>query len=191
MEVDQNNGIVGKRSKAGTLLFVADFINGGQDVLEFACNLAGRYDHLELMHVIDPQHSFSMPDAEMGAQFNLELLSQRLRILKTSVVSLLSFGCPEDVIPRRAAEVKASLIVFPLIGSAKDSNREKLISRLTSKCNCPVLSFPLAKRNDENAESAKVYGSSAMIRKQGKPAPQQKRASIDFKETNVSMLRGA
>jgi hypothetical protein len=75
----------------------------------------------------------------MGAQFSLEMLAQGARALKRNAVSLLSFGRPENVIPRRAAEVSASLVVLPLNGSAGDHLQKRLVRQLRAKCNCPVL----------------------------------------------------
>ncbi len=144
MGIDEKEKPVTSNRKTGTLLFVADFVAGSPDVLDFACELAERQNaDLQLLHVIDPDHTHSSPDAQMGAQFSLEMLAQRARALKRSAVSLLSFGCPENVIPRRAAEVNASLVVLPLNGSAGDRPQKKLVKRLREKCNCPVLAVPL------------------------------------------------
>ena len=143
MEIDENEKPVTSNCKTGTLLFVADFVTGSRDVLDFACELAERQNaDLQLLHVIDPEHTPSSPDAQMGAQFSLEMLAQRARALKRSAVSLLSFGCPENVIPRRAAEVNASLVVLPLNGSAADRLQKRLVRRLRGKCDCPVLAVP-------------------------------------------------
>jgi hypothetical protein len=129
--------------RTGTLLFVADFVNGSQTLLDFACELAERHNaYLQLLHVIDPENTYSSPDAQMGAQFSLEMLGQKVRTLRRSAVSLLSFGCPEKVIPRRAAEVNASLVLLPLNGTAEDRIQKRLVRRLRGNCNCPVLAVP-------------------------------------------------
>src|ERR1017187_9331155 len=145
---------IASNDRNGTLLVVADFLTGSPDILDFACRLAERHNaDLQLLHVIDPEHTPSSPDAQMGAQFSLEMLAQRARALKRSAVSLLSFGCPENVIPRRAAEVNASLVVLPLNGSAGDRPQKKLVKRLREKCDCPVLAVPLDLFLDGEAHS--------------------------------------
>jgi hypothetical protein len=40
MEIDPKKESVTRSCKAGTLLFVADFVNASPDVLDFACELA-------------------------------------------------------------------------------------------------------------------------------------------------------
>lgn len=146
-----------QRSKAGTLLFVADFFKGSREVLDFACELAERqgYD-LQLLHVIDPDHTKSSPDGEMGTQFSLEMLTQRARTLTKCAVGLLSFGCPESVIPKKAAEVNASLVVLPLIGTESDSLQKRLIRRLSGKCSCPVLGVRRDLFLDSDADSISI-----------------------------------
>jgi hypothetical protein len=96
MEICEKRESVSRGYKVGTLLFVVDFVNGSQDILDFACELAEWQNaDLQLLHVIDPENTQSSPDAQMGAQFSLEMLAHRVRALKRSAVSLLSFGCPE------------------------------------------------------------------------------------------------
>lgn len=165
MEIYEENESVTSSRKAGTLLFVADFVNGSQDVLDFACELAERHNaDLQLLHVIDPERTHSSPDAQMGAQFGLEMLAQRARALKRSAVSLLSFGCPENVIPKRAAEVNASLVVLPLNGSAADRLQKRLVRRLRGKCDCPVLAVPRDVLLDGGASSFSINGLLSLVR---------------------------
>ena len=117
MEIDENKDFGPGNRRTDTLLFVADFVNGSQDVLDLACEIADRYNvHLQLLHVIDPERAPSSPDGQMGSQYSLEMLADRVRAMKRSAVSLLSFGSPECVIPRRAAEVNATVIVISLNG---------------------------------------------------------------------------
>jgi nucleotide-binding universal stress UspA family protein len=135
---------IASNDRNGTLLVVADFLTGSPDILDFACRLAESQNaDLQLLHVIDPEHAHSSPDAQMGAQFSIEMLAKRARALRRSAVSLLSFGPPESVIPRRASEVNASLVVLPLNGSAADHPQKRLARRLRGKCNCPVLAVPM------------------------------------------------
>lgn len=165
MGIDENEKPVTSNCKTGTLLFVADFVTGGRDVLDFACELAERQNaDLQLLHVIDPEHTYSSPDAQMGAHFSLEMLAQRARALKRSAVSLLSFGSPERVIPRRAAEVNASMVVLPLNGSAADRLQKRLASRLRGKCNCPVLAVPREVLLDTGANSFSIHGLLSQVR---------------------------
>ena len=157
MGIDENEKPVTSNCKNGTLLFVADFVTGSRDVLDFACELAEKQNaDLQLLHVIDPEHTYSSPDAQMGAQFSIEMLAQRARALKRSAVSLLSFGNPENVIPRRAAEVNASLVVLPLDGSATDRLQKSLVRRLRGKCDCPVLAVPSNLFLDGNVRSFSI-----------------------------------
>ena len=154
MGINENERQVTSNCNTGTLLFIADFVTGRSDVLDFACELAERQNaDLHLLHVIDPEYSHSTPDAQMVAQFSLDMLAQRARALKRNAVSLLSFGRPENVIPRRAAEVNASVVVLPLNGSAADRLQKRLVRRLRGKCDCPVLAVPRDIFRDADASS--------------------------------------
>jgi nucleotide-binding universal stress UspA family protein len=142
-----------------------DFVTGSPDLLGFACDLAERQNAaLQLLHVIDPEHAHSSPDAQMGAQFSLEMLAQRARALQRSAVSFLSFGCPENAIPRRAAEVNASLVVLKLNGSAADRLQKRLARRLRAKYNCPVLAVPRHIFLDGDADSFSIHGLLSPVR---------------------------
>jgi nucleotide-binding universal stress UspA family protein len=165
MGINENQRQVTSNCKTGTLLFVADFVTGTSDVLDFACELAERQNaYLQLLHVIDPEHTHSSPDAQMEAQFSLDMLAQRARALKRSAVSLLSFGRPENVIPRRAAEVNASVVVLPLNGSAADRLQKKLVRRLRGKCDCPVLAVPRDIFLEADANSPSIRGLLSLVR---------------------------
>ena len=166
MGIDENEKPATSNCKTGTLLFVVDFVTGSRDILNFACELAERQNaNLQLLHVIDPEHTHSSPDAQMGAQFSLEMLAQRARALKRSAGSLLSFGCPENVIPRRAAEVSASLVVLPLNGSAADRLEKRLVRRLRGKCDCPVLAVPSDLFLDGDARSFSIHSLLSLVRR--------------------------
>jgi hypothetical protein len=128
---------------AGTLLYVTDFAGDSQKVLEFFGELADRYDaRLELLYIIDPEHTPSRPDAQIGAQYTPETFVRSLRNLKNSARALLLFENAEDVISKRAADTNATFIAFPLGGSESDRVLKGLVKRLTRKCACPVLIFP-------------------------------------------------
>ena len=149
-----------------TLLFVADVVTGSPDVLDFACELAERQNaRLQLLQVIDPEHAFSSPDAQMGSQYSLEMLTQNAKRPKRCAVSLLSFGCPEKVIPRRAEEVNASLVILPLNGSASDRVQKSLVRRLRGKCDCPVLAVPRDLFRDRDANSRSIRALLARARR--------------------------
>jgi nucleotide-binding universal stress UspA family protein len=127
---------------AGTLLFVTDPAKDGLNVLEFACTLAKRHRaRLELVHVIDPEHIPSMPDAQMGIQHRLEALARSLRNLNRSARAILLFGKPEHVLRERAEELKAILIAIALNGSATDRVQKRLAEDLARTCDCPVLTL--------------------------------------------------
>ena len=128
---------------AGTLLFVTDPAKDSLNVLEFACALAQRRRaRLELVHVIDPEHISSMPDAQMGIQYRLEALARSLRNLNRSAQAVLLFGKPGHVLRERAEDLKATLIAIALNGSATDRVQKKLAEDLARKCDCPVLTLP-------------------------------------------------
>ncbi len=159
MKIEDSRELAGNSSKADTLLFVVDLVNDSHDILDFACKLADRHNaNLQLLHVIDPDHAPSSPDAQMGNQFSLEMLAQRANAIKRSVASLLSFGRPEDVISRRAAEVDATLVVLPLNGSASDRLQERLVRRLRRRCGCPVLALPRDLCRDVDPGSFTIRG---------------------------------
>jgi nucleotide-binding universal stress UspA family protein len=128
---------------AGTLLFVTDPAKDSLNVLEFACALAERRRaRLELVHVIDPGHISSMPDAQMGIQYRLEALARSLRNLNRSAQAVLLFGKPLHVLRERAEDVKATLIAIALNGSATDRVQKRLAKDLVRRCDCPVLTLP-------------------------------------------------
>src|SRR5580693_5810256 len=155
MRIGENWKPITSNCETRTLLFVVDFVTGSPDVLDFASELSERQNaHLQLLHVVDPERTYSSPDGQMGAQFSLEMLAKRARALKKSTVSLLSFGSPEKEIPRRAAEVNASLVVLPLNGATTDRLQKKLVRRLRGKCDCPVLAVPSNLFLDGDADSA-------------------------------------
>jgi nucleotide-binding universal stress UspA family protein len=130
-------------SHAGTLLFVTNPVNDGQSVLEFACTLAQRHRaRLELVHVVDPEHISSMPDAQMGIQYKLEAMARNLRSLSRSAQAILLFGKPERVLRERAQDIKAILIAIALNGSISDRVQKRLAGYLARNCNCPVLTVP-------------------------------------------------
>jgi hypothetical protein len=166
MEIDENKEFGMCKRRTETLLFIADFVNGSQDVLDLACEIAAIHNaNLQLLHVIDPEHAPSSPDGQMGSQFSLEMLADRMRALKRSAVSLLSFGSPEYVIPRRAAEVNATVVVIPLNGSATDRLQKRLIKRLRGKCDCPVLAISPMARKGMSTTSFSLDGLFSSIRK--------------------------
>src|ERR1035438_1647480 len=165
MEIHEINESVPSSSKAGPLLFVADFVNGSRDVLEFASELAERHNSdLQLLHVIDLEHTHSSPDAQMGAQYSLEILAQNARALKRGAVSLLSIRYLENVIPMRAEEVNASLVILPLNGSASDRVQKRLVRRLRGRCDCPVLAVPRDLFLDRDANSRSIRALLSLVR---------------------------
>ena len=62
------------------LLYVTNCVDESEEALDFASALAARNGaHLELLHVIDPGHAPSKPDAQMEIQFRLETLARSSR----------------------------------------------------------------------------------------------------------------
>jgi nucleotide-binding universal stress UspA family protein len=128
---------------AGTLLFVTDPAEDSLNALEFACALAQRHRaRIELVHVIDPEHIPSMPDAQMGIQHRLEALARSLRNLNRSARAILLFGKPEHVLRERAENVKAAFIAIALNGSVTDRVQKRLAEDLARNCDCPVMAIP-------------------------------------------------
>src|SRR5580704_4768456 len=69
-------------SRAATHLYVTDLVNDSEEILDFTCELAERNGaRLQVLHIVDPEHTPSMPDAQMGIQYRLEALARRLKHL--------------------------------------------------------------------------------------------------------------
>jgi hypothetical protein len=140
------------KTSASTFVCVTNCAGANEGALEFAFDLATRHGaHLELVHVIDPSHTPSTPDAQMGIQFRLESLARSLRHIKANVEARLLYGSPEEVIPKRAEEIHAKLIAFLLNGSPADYSQTKLVRRLTRRCVCPVMAISPGMRCGESA----------------------------------------
>ncbi len=124
------------------LLYVTDCVDDSEEALDLACALAkDNGAHLELLHVIDPGHSPSRPDAQMEIQFRLETLARSLKLLKDKGDAVLLYGAPEEVILKRAAEIHPTLIAFPLNGTVTDDSKILLVRRLIRRCPFPVLTL--------------------------------------------------
>jgi hypothetical protein len=142
MEVFETDRRTANNSERRALLYVTDSVSDSPEFLALAIKLAQRQgDRLELLHVIDPGQTPSMPDALMGLQYSIETLARSLKALKRNAHALLLFGCPEDVISRRAADIDATLLAFPLDRSERDLRKKKLAHRLIEKCTCPIVTF--------------------------------------------------
>lgn len=142
MGFSENEEFAASNSGTRGLLYVTDLVSDSQDALKFACELAERHGaQLELLYVIDPDKASSRPDAQMGIQYSLEALARSLRDLKRNTRARLLFGHPEDVISKRAAETKATLIAFPVSDSSGKQTQKELVRHLTRTCACPVLLF--------------------------------------------------
>jgi nucleotide-binding universal stress UspA family protein len=138
-----NHNAAAKGAKAGTFLYVTDLVSDSDEVLEFACELAERNgSHLELIHVLDLVHAPSAHDRQVGIQHRLDMLARRLRRLQLNVASTLLFGSSEDVISKRAEEIKARLIVLVLNQSSSAEVQQRFARRLARKVGCPVVILP-------------------------------------------------
>ena len=132
-----------KQAADGMLLYVTDLTSDSNEDLDHAFALAEQHGvSLEMIHVVDLAKSHSTPDAQMGIQFRLEALAQRLRHLKRNVVSLLLFGSPEEVISTRATQIRARIIAFARSHPAAAAHQAALVKRLGSKVGCPVVVLP-------------------------------------------------
>ena len=128
---------------AGTLLFVTDLVSDSRDALDLAYELSvSRGICLEMVHVVDLSHAQSRPDAQMDIQFQLEMLARSVRHFKKNVASILLFGSPDDVIAKRAKEIRAALIAFAFKGHPAAATQEALAKRVRSKVSCPVVFLP-------------------------------------------------
>jgi nucleotide-binding universal stress UspA family protein len=102
---------------------------------------AAVHGHLDLLHVVDPHHQ-ACP-SEVHEQ-QCENRSRTLRDQGIEVSWTLLYGPLDQVIPVRAAEVKASLIV---LGSNRPGNQEpapldQVTVDIIRKARCPVLTIP-------------------------------------------------
>ena len=153
------------------LLYVTNCSGDSEAALDFASALAARNGaHLELLHVIDPGHTPSKPDAQMEVQFRLETLARSLKHLKKNADALLLYGAPEDVILKRAAQIRPTLIAIPLNGSPSDDSTMRLVRRLTRRCPFPVLTLLPGSEEEECARAHSLDGLAVFIAKvwQGK-----------------------
>jgi nucleotide-binding universal stress UspA family protein len=130
-------------STRGALLYVTELTDDSPEALNLALKLAASHGvRLEMVHVVDLDHVQSSPDGQMGIQFRLDALARSLRHLKHNVASALLFGSPEDVITRRAHEIKAKLIAFARHGQSSAGAQAAMVKRLASKVACPVVVLP-------------------------------------------------
>jgi hypothetical protein len=192
MDLDRSDRFTTRNLEGGTLLVVADFMNGSGNVLDFAGAIASRYDaHLELLQVVDPGQTRPIPETSAGARSNLEKFARTMRAMGTGAVNLLSFGSPEDLIVKRATAIRAKLIIFPLTGSSADRSRKKLAVRLTRRCDCPVVAFPLETPQADAIELAEARGLRALIQKLFGPKRRPLKPANNFEVKTVPLFRGA
>ena len=126
-----------------TLLYVAYLDNDSRESLDLALELAVSHGAcLEMIHVVDLDHARSGPDGQMGIQFRLDTLATSVRHLKHNVASILLFGSPEEVITRRAHEIKAKLIAFACHGQPSAAAQAAMVKRVGTKVTCPVVVLP-------------------------------------------------
>jgi nucleotide-binding universal stress UspA family protein len=131
-------------STCGALLYVTELTDDSPEALDLALELAASHGvRLEMIHVVDLDHVQSSPDGQMGIQFRLDALARSLRHLKHNVASILLFGSPEDVITRRAHEIKAKLIAFARHGQSSAAAQAAMVKRVGSKVTCPVVVLPV------------------------------------------------
>ena len=125
-----------------TVLYVTDLLNDSDETLASACALAHQHGaDIEVVHVVDLGHAPSIPDAQMGIQYRLEKLGRRLKSLRDRVRSILLFGSPEEVIAKRADDIKAKLIAFGSTGALSGGIQQKLIESVTRRVSCPVITI--------------------------------------------------
>src|SRR5450631_1619447 len=143
MAIRENGTKENDELRAGTLLYVTDLVHDSNEALDAACELATSHGvHLELIHVVDLEHTGSSPDGQMSIQFRLDVLAQRLRHLKRNVASILLFGSPEELISKRAKDAKAKLIAFAFSGHPSRRAQAAMVKRVGSRVACPVMILP-------------------------------------------------
>ena len=143
MQTNKKKYPAAEGSYRGTILFITDVRGDSQGALDFASELAEKNNaQLHLLHVIDPEHAPSTPDGQMGVQYRLEVLARSLRSIRKRAEATLLFGIPERVIPKRAADTKAGLVLVASNGSENDRVRKRLVKHLIRKCECPVVVLP-------------------------------------------------
>jgi len=129
--------------EGGILLCVTDLATDSDDLLDAACELARTHGaHLEMIHVIDIEREKSHPDGQMGIQFRLETLARNLRRFRQSAASLLLFGTPEELIARRAKDMRAKLIAFAVTSPRQGLGEPRLIRQVARRVSCPVVVLP-------------------------------------------------
>lgn len=128
--------------KIDRLVCVTTSKDDDQELLTFSRRLAVVVQaHLELLHVVDPEHrAYSCEDVER----HCETRSRALRDHGVNVNWTLLYGPPDQVIPARASELKASLIV---LGGSRPGNHEpapldQATIDIIRKAHCPVLTVP-------------------------------------------------
>lgn len=125
------------------ILYVTDFAEDDREAIDGVSRLVSRRDaSLEVVYVLDIEHSPSSPDAHMGAQFRLDMLGRQLKGLGRNVVSVMLFGRAEDVICRRANEIKATVIALAHRTNRSTRARHKLLKRIQLNVSCPVVTVP-------------------------------------------------
>ncbi len=135
----------GKKKRAtndpegGTLLYVPELVDDPDEAHTIDSGLAKNHGrHLELVHVIDLEHTPSSPAAQMGIQYRLDALAAKLRKLKWDVVTMLLFGFAEDKIPKRAKQIKATLIAFRPNSTPSSGGQDSLCASIKRRVSCPV-----------------------------------------------------
>jgi nucleotide-binding universal stress UspA family protein len=127
--------------KIDRLLCVTNSTVDDHELLAFAGRFAAAvHGRLELLHVVDlEQRALSCEDHERLC----ETQSRTLRDHGVDVSWTLLYGPPDQVIPARAAELKASLI---LLGIGRPGSQEAVANHETidtiRKAHCPVLTVP-------------------------------------------------
>jgi nucleotide-binding universal stress UspA family protein len=110
--------------------------------LTFSSKLAASvHGRLELLHVVGPEHCATPTDEKSR---HCETCSRNLRDNGIHVNWTLLHGTPDQVIPARSAELKASLIVMSIgesVGKEPISLNQALINTIR-KAHCPVLTVP-------------------------------------------------
>lgn len=128
--------------KIDRLVCVTNSASNDHELLIFCSRLATAvHGHLELLHVVDSDHP--VRPSEVYEQ-QCETRSRTLRDQGIEVSWTLLYGPPDQVIPARAAECRASLIVLGIRGpgSREVASLDQRIIDTIRTAHCPVLTVP-------------------------------------------------
>lgn len=125
------------------ILCATTSLESPDDVVGFAAQFAQEMrSRLELLHVIDPVHR-SQPRQRYEEW--CEAWCKQLRRQNLSASWTVLHGEPGELMPQRATEANASLVIFALHrrGSQMIDCPDGVVSRVIHQAHCPVMTVPV------------------------------------------------